>query len=122
MIPDDPVIALLADANPVPRAVPRGRNERADADEILVRVLGLPPPRRKRPPVLWPAISLLVVLAVVAVSIGVGGSGRREAPAAAGVRIVLEAAPSGQPPVVTGAVLSRTVQILRERLTSVFHD
>jgi SecD/SecF fusion protein len=122
MIADDRVITLLADANPVPSTAPPGAHERADAARILDRVLSSPPSRRQRPPILAPAVSVLVVLAVVAVFLGVGAPSRTGTPGAGGVQIILRAEPNAQTPVVTRAVMSRAVGILRERLGSAFHD
>jgi hypothetical protein len=123
MIANDRVITLLADANPVAGTAPHGPQERADAERILHRVLSSPPsPRQRRPPTLVPAVSVLVVLVVVAVFLSVGGPSRRGASAGGGVQIVLRAEPTGQTPVVTPAVLSRTVRILRQRVRSVSRD
>jgi SecD/SecF fusion protein len=128
MTADDRVITLLAEANPVPSIAPQGPHEHSDAERILRQVLSSPPGRRQRPPVLVPALAVLVALVVVGVFLSVGGS-RRSPTAGAGagagagaVQLVLHARPTAQTPVVTAALMSREAAILRERLSSAFHD
>ena len=80
MTSDDPVIAALSDANPVPRTHAPGPPERAEADRVRHRVMSSPAPSRNRPAVLVPVLSTLVVLAVVAVLVRSGGASHSAAP------------------------------------------
>ncbi len=62
-----------------------------------------------------PALSVLVTLAVAAVFLSVGSSGRSGTAAAGGVTIVYVAQPTPQTPLLTHAALVRTVVALRSR-------
>lgn len=117
MITEDPVIAELARANPVPRAAKPGPEDRFQADRVMNRVLSAPPRARKRPPILAPLASAIAVVAVVAVAFTIGGSGHGGAPAGRGFQIVLQAQPAAQ--TVTPAALSREVTIVGDRLATV---
>jgi SecD/SecF fusion protein len=120
MTSDDPVIAALSDANPVPPTAAPGPLERAEADRVLRRVLSSPPPpSRHRPAVLVPVLSTLVVLAIVAVLVRSGGAGHSAAPSPNATNLTFQALPTAQTPVITPAAMAREVHILRERLASI---
>lgn len=121
MTPNDPLIAELAGANPVPRAARPGAQERAQADRVLERVLSSPPNKPRRGPIVLPIVSVLVVLAVVAVAFTLTGSTNRARPAARAAQLVLQAQPTPETPVITPAAMSRATDIVRERLDSVLH-
>ncbi len=72
---------------------------------------------------LVPVLSVVLALVVAAVFIGARG-GNRPAGSRSGesVTVAFVALPTAQVPVVTKAALSRTVEIMRERLASVFTD
>ena len=118
MTSDDPVIAALSDANPVPRTVAPGPLETAEADRVLRQVMSSPQRSRHRPAVV-PVLSTLVVLAVVAALVRLGGAGHSAAPTPNAIKLTLQARPTAQTPVITPAAMAREVHILRERLASV---
>ena len=116
MTSNDPVIAALSDANPVPRTVAPGPLERAEADRVRRRVVSAPARPRHRPGVLVPALSTLVVLAVAA---RLRAALASAAPSTHEVNLTLQAVPTAQTPLITTAAMSQEVHILRERLASV---
>lgn len=119
MIADDPLLAELEAANPIPRTSKPGTGDRIEADRVLRRVLSTPPRRRRSWTVLAPVASALVVIVVIAVALGVGGKSGTSGSAGHNPQIVLQAEPTPQTPVVTPAALSRTVAIIRRRLDAV---
>ena len=72
---------------------------------------------------LVPVLGVALVLVVAAVFIGARGGGRTAGSRSSEtVRVAFVALPTAQVPVVTNAALSRTAEIMRERLHSVFND
>lgn len=125
MTSEDPVLTELAEANPVPRTTKPAAYDGAEADRILKRVLSTPPSRsRRRWPILVPIASVVVVIVVVVAAVNLHGSGPGDSGTvpSSGLRIVLQAEPTPQQPVVTRAAISREVQIIRERLRSILHS
>jgi hypothetical protein len=115
----DPVIAALSQANPVPGTVRPGPQERAEAERILRRVVSSPARPRHRVAVVVPVLSTLVALAVVGLFLRAGGVGPSGAPAGNGTKLIFQAVPTAQTPVISPAALSRDAHIVRERLRSV---
>ena len=123
MTSDDPVIAELARSNPVPSTPPSDPSDRAQMERMLRQVLASPTAagphgRARRHSVLVPATSLLVVLAVLAVFLRIGG---HHGGAASGGQstLVLQAEPTARDPAVTPAAMSVEARIVRDRLRSV---
>ena len=119
MTPEESVVQLLTRANPVPddRPVPLDRDP--GAQRILQRVLAGPvrPPRRSRIAlVAVPIVSALVVLAVAAAIVRTGVGGGRAPSSGPQTRLVFQAQPTPQTPVVTRSVMARTVTVVRARL------
>ncbi|HEY2440420.1 MAG TPA: hypothetical protein VGI07_09325 [Solirubrobacteraceae bacterium] len=121
MNPPDPVIAALAEANPIDPAAQPGPRERAEADAIRRRILSASPRSRVRATTLVPVLSAVVVVAVIAVFLGVGGTRHRPAPAAPGPSgaLILQALPTGRTTAITPAAMARELHIVRERLGTV---
>lgn len=115
MIANDPLLAELEDANPVPRISKHGPQDRIEAGRVLQRVLAAPPRRRRSWRVLAPVASALVVVAVVVAAFSVGGPST-SGTAIHSLQIVLQAEPTPQTPVLTPAAMSRAVAIVRKRL------
>lgn len=83
---------------------------------------GAPPRSRRRPPirVLAPALSLTVVVAVAIVFLSVRKSGPPvSSGGGTGVELVYQAEPTVQSPVVTSALLARTIEVMRQRAAAV---
>ncbi len=124
MITDDPVIAQLAETNPVPDApVGGGSADRAEFDRVLQRVLAEPARARlSRPRVgfLVPMASVLVVLAVVAIVLRTGGGSApsRGSTSGGSTTIMLSAEPTAAVPRITAAAMSREVALVRRRLAT----
>lgn len=85
MINQDAVMATLAAANPVPRPMPHGPDERAEAERVLDRVLNSSRPARRRDRAgrTWLADALMIVgalcvVAVVAIVFVDVGHGRQQ--------------------------------------------
>jgi preprotein translocase subunit SecD len=123
MTSDDPVIAELARFNPVPSTPPPDPSDRAEMERMLRQVLDSPTAagphgRARRRSVLVPAMSLVVVLAVLAVFLRIGG---HHGGAASGGQstLVLQAEPTARDPAVTPAAMSVEARIVRDRLRSV---
>jgi SecD/SecF fusion protein len=121
MTSNDPVIAALSAANPVPRAVRPSPEERADADRILRRVVTSGPRRRprRRVAVVVPVLSTFVVLVVIAVSLRTGSVGHGGAAGGDGMELIFQALPTPQTQVISAAAMAREVHIMRARLSSV---
>ncbi len=123
MTSDDPVIAELARFNPVPSTPPSDPSDRAEMERLLRQVLDSPAPagphgRARRRSVLVPAMSLIVVLAVLAVFLRVGGH-HGGAASAGPSAVILQAEPTGRDPAVTPAAMSAEARIVRDRLRSI---
>ena len=123
MTTDDPVITELANANPVSNGASSDPRERAEAERILRRVLADPPPPPQkwlRPGILAPVMSVVVVLAVAAVVLRAGGGASHTSPSSGGgLRITLTAQPTPQTPQITSSVMTRELDLVRQRLGSV---
>ncbi|MGZ4170172.1 MAG: SecDF P1 head subdomain-containing protein [Solirubrobacteraceae bacterium] len=118
----DPVITKLAKANPVSEAPSPDPHDRAQADQLLERVLAeAPPPRRARPRagILVPVVSVLLVLVVAAVILRTGGSSTTSSSSNGGLRITLVAQPTPQTPRITSGAMTRELALVRQRLRSV---
>ncbi|MGZ4349057.1 MAG: hypothetical protein ACXVRX_00850, partial [Solirubrobacteraceae bacterium] len=118
----DPVITKLAKANPVSEAPSPDPHDRAQADQLLERVLAeAPPPRRARPRagILVPVVSVLLVLVVAAVILRTGGSSTTSSSSHGGLRITLVAQPTPQTPRITSGAMTRELALVRQRLRSV---
>lgn len=124
---NDPVVAELARANPEPHP----RSDPAD-DQLLAAILdtpatqvrargGVPPRARWRSPlgILAPALSLVVVAAVVIVFLSVRKSSPPASSSGTGVELVFRAEPTVQTPVVTHASLARTIEVMRQRAAAI---
>ncbi|MGO9957842.1 MAG: SecDF P1 head subdomain-containing protein [Solirubrobacteraceae bacterium] len=77
------------------------------------------PQRSRHRPAVVPVLSIVVVLAVVAVLVRSGGAGHSAGPTPNAINLTLQALPTAQTPVITSAAMAREVHILRERLASV---
>lgn len=124
MTTDDPVIAQLAEANPVSEAPSSDPHDRAQADRLLERVLAeAPPSRRARPRagILVPVLSVLLVVVVAAVILRTGGSSTTSSSPNGGLRITLVAQPTPQTPRITARAMTRELALIRDRLRSVLH-
>jgi hypothetical protein len=123
MSTDDPVITELADANPVSSSASSDPRDRAEAERILRQVLSDPPPPPQkwlRPGILAPVMSVVVVLAVAAVVLRAGGGSSHTSPSSGGgLRITLAAQPTPQTPQITSSVMTRELDLVRQRLGSV---
>jgi SecD/SecF fusion protein len=101
--------------------LPRVRHQLRDAAERRAGGSRVRLPRVKlRFSYLVPVVGVLVVLVVAAVFISVGGSSRSAGSAT--VKVTFRAVPTSGSPVRSTAAVTRTAEILRERLGSVFHD
>ncbi len=120
MTPHDSVIAAVAEANPVDSSAPPTPREWAQADETRRRVLSSPERSGPRRATVVPALSTIVVIAVIALFLGVGGARHRHTPASPGAdqTLILQALPTVQTPVVTPAAMARELQVVRDRLSS----
>jgi preprotein translocase subunit SecD len=116
VIADDPLLAEIEDANPVPRSAKPEPRHRLEADRVLERVLARPPRRHSPWRIVAPVASVLVVVAVVAAAFRIGGPHGSRTGGKHGLQVVLQAEPTPQAPVVTPDALSRTVEIVRQRL------
>jgi SecD/SecF fusion protein len=126
---DERVIARIAEANPFPEATPPTAQERAEAEQMLRRLLDDAPnraPRRRghlgrpRVGVFAPVASLLVVLVVAALILRTGGTATTTGSTpSGGLRITLRAEPTPQTPRITAGAMSREIAIMRRRLRTV---
>lgn len=123
MTSDDPVVHELAANNPVSSTASADAHDRARADELRQHIMRTPvrSGRRSRLRIsaVVPAVSVLIVLAVVAVVLRSGNAAHNPAGTAGHVRIVLRAEPTTQIPHITAAVIDREVGLLRERLSGI---
>jgi SecD/SecF fusion protein len=118
-------LQLLKDMRPdVPPVSPETRQT---ARRALERAIVRDRPRMRRWITAWPVVrpsrlapvaGILVVVAIVAVFLGVRG-GSHPVPAAGGVELVFRAEPSRQASVVTPAAIARTIEIMRQRIAPV---
>ena len=129
---DDRVLEILTSANPHPResiaAAAEDPHARAMLTAITAQAASTRPDRhphsgraRAGRRVLAPAVSLVVVVAVVALALH-GGAGHRRATtgpdATAATTIVLRLQPTPQVPRITRSAVAEELQILRARLRS----
>jgi hypothetical protein len=125
MTTDEPVLAQLAEANPVPDSASPTAQQRAEAERILRRVLDdAPTPRRAPLRIGWlvPVASVLVVILVAAVVLRTGGTSTTRAGGSGhGLTITLRARPTPQTPRLTSAAMSRQIAVTRRRLASLGH-
>jgi SecD/SecF fusion protein len=121
MTESDPVIVAVAAANPVDPSGPPSPQDRAGAEAVRRRVVEAPAPSRRRPRLIVPAVSAAVVVAVMALFLGVRGHPGTETPGTHHVpqTVVLQALPTARTPTVTLAAVARVAEIVRERLSSV---
>ncbi|MFL5860125.1 MAG: SecDF P1 head subdomain-containing protein [Solirubrobacteraceae bacterium] len=124
MSPDDVVIALLADANPVADAPSSDRAAREQAERTMQRVLAdaPSPPRRGRRPlagILVPLVSVALVILVAAAVLRAGGSSSTGTASNRALKITLLARPTAQTPRITPGVMSRELELVRDRLRAV---
>jgi SecDF, P1 head subdomain len=117
----DPVIAAVAASNPVDPSVAPSPRDHAAAEAVRRRVMAAQTPSRRRPRLIVSAVSAAVVVAVIAVFLGVAGHRGAEAPGAHRVpeTVVLQALPTARTPTVTAPEVAHVAQVVRERLSSV---
>jgi hypothetical protein len=123
VIPEEHVVAQVAEANPIPDPASPTPQERAEAERILRRLLDdadSTPPRRPVPRLgfLASVASVLVVVIVAAVVLRTGGSSTTGSTPHGGLQINLTAEPTPLTPRITASAMSREIALMRRRLAS----